>query len=1026
MKKFITFLLLIVFSLNATQAASFSDIQKYRYKASVDMLKEQGIIGGYPDGTFQPEREINRAELTKIAVGSLGVDPNATEYRNCFPDVREEWFARFVCFAKEQNIIGGYPDGSFQPAKNINYVEALKITYEANQDTGKVNPKRQEWFAKYLEDAEESQIALTEFGNKLSTDVKRGEVAEIIGRFLNKKAQNKIVLRTTQVKYTLPETEAIDVETVRVSTFYSPDQKEEVQIAKDKNTFVAVEDAQNENIIYYNIFPDTPTNRVPEISALTTAASLVVPFVTPYFEAPEINAALQKLAFEDEKVQILASNIDELIKAKGFWDFEEITNEYESAYNSVVDEFEASSKVGKLRQLLAAVNFSGYDLKENRANNKIALLDHSLEASADRIKGEIENKSFIYQGLILNNNSAILSDRLNRNFIEKADIRIIDENITKTLKNATFNFLFNWDGAVASTKTKFGFSVKQNDQSLDMQVTPYTKKAFGMTALSFISSVVALQYETESCLRILENKNKGWLDNFLVTISTGAGEVSDLEDINSVILTTDEVNEASFLDIMDAVMEGDMTDFLIQCGSNVIGSYKKKGFFKSAGKLISKSVKFFTGKPKNAKNLQVILSEYATIEPKKYTFMLNQSVSESPDVQETGNSSFNSFFGFSDYEDVQSAPQQTSGKATGFTMPKGYRAAFSNYKGLTWIDGRVVGATAPSISCDMTTYVIDEMTVETDPLGKEQARWQFIIEGDNNEYIVNSTDTGRAIAKNGSVYFYPPVKINGVWQYQSVEEKEEWLKTLSPYISDLGSLKRSSVPLLSFWHFDYDPESKSYAYIEKDSSDIYFNGSLSFKDTEGVKRSTGWRKIKVSGNHYIANSSIGFVIDGKWYDHKIYGLGAETQIQIDKKGNTLITSSGIALFNLQPVADSVYYAELNNGHYYIALKNSIIVDGKEIETNAHNWFNRDDLYDYPARINSEGGHAYLANDQGLFDSNLYFNNILVDSKVGRDFRLIGDKVLYYKEDGLYFDGDKIEIPGDGDIKRLITRYCPDN
>lgn len=100
---------------------------------AVEYLAERGIIQGHPDGEFKPENSINRAELTKIAVLSSAPDVDLTPYKNCFPDVREEWFAKYVCYAKEQGWVQGYltadGDSFFRPAQTINKAELLKVLF---------------------------------------------------------------------------------------------------------------------------------------------------------------------------------------------------------------------------------------------------------------------------------------------------------------------------------------------------------------------------------------------------------------------------------------------------------------------------------------------------------------------------------------------------------------------------------------------------------------------------------------------------------------------------------------------------------------------------------------------------------------------------------------------------------------------------------------------------------------------------------------------------------------------------------
>lgn len=94
--------------------------------AATMFLQERRIAQGYPDGTYRPEQPINRAEFVKILMESrsgLSYLPTA----NCFPDVGNEWFSPHVCLAKHDGILEGYPDGTFRPAHLINIAEAAKI-----------------------------------------------------------------------------------------------------------------------------------------------------------------------------------------------------------------------------------------------------------------------------------------------------------------------------------------------------------------------------------------------------------------------------------------------------------------------------------------------------------------------------------------------------------------------------------------------------------------------------------------------------------------------------------------------------------------------------------------------------------------------------------------------------------------------------------------------------------------------------------------------------------------------------------
>ena len=108
--------------------APFTDVASDGpYAEAIEYLKHTGIVNGYDDGSFRPYNLINRAEMLKILVEGQGVTPSVADYNNCFSDVKTEWYAPYVCYAEASGWVNGYPDGTFKPAQNINYVEALKM-----------------------------------------------------------------------------------------------------------------------------------------------------------------------------------------------------------------------------------------------------------------------------------------------------------------------------------------------------------------------------------------------------------------------------------------------------------------------------------------------------------------------------------------------------------------------------------------------------------------------------------------------------------------------------------------------------------------------------------------------------------------------------------------------------------------------------------------------------------------------------------------------------------------------------------
>jgi len=180
----------------------FPDVRNdHPNKQAIDYLAEREVIAGYPDGTFKPDGEINRAELTKMIV-AVKEEPDPAIYKECFPDVHEEWFAPYICYAKEQNWVEGYPDGDFKPEQNINRVEALKIILEVifeeipeneilgNESVADVDTE--EWYGKYFIFADNRDLLdkqhIEEENNQYhyfpDKNITRKEVSETIYRSL--------------------------------------------------------------------------------------------------------------------------------------------------------------------------------------------------------------------------------------------------------------------------------------------------------------------------------------------------------------------------------------------------------------------------------------------------------------------------------------------------------------------------------------------------------------------------------------------------------------------------------------------------------------------------------------------------------------------------------------------------------------------------------------------------------------------------------------------------------------------------
>jgi len=127
---------------------------------AISYLSSVGSIDGYPDGTYKPDDPVNRAEIMKLLVSSLTNDLDESEYKDCFPDVPEGWFAVYVCYGKTKGWVQGHPDGFFKPAEYVNRVEAIEMVVNSMFDAPRLTWPEMTELEKTLElpaDADASQ-----------------------------------------------------------------------------------------------------------------------------------------------------------------------------------------------------------------------------------------------------------------------------------------------------------------------------------------------------------------------------------------------------------------------------------------------------------------------------------------------------------------------------------------------------------------------------------------------------------------------------------------------------------------------------------------------------------------------------------------------------------------------------------------------------------------------------------------------------------------------------------------------------
>lgn len=199
----------------------FSDTpETHPNNVAIRYLVKQGIFKGYSDGTFKPEKILNKAEALKIIIEGASIKTDDNNTATNFKDVASsDWFAKYVAKGKELGIVNGNPDGTFLPGKTVTRAEFLKMvlianTFKSDNWKGKAlyaDVPTDAWYNPYMNFAGSSGLLLKDQqGNLLPTkELSRGEVAEILYLLT-------VMLKGTDVQFLISQSEA---EMVQIEIF---------------------------------------------------------------------------------------------------------------------------------------------------------------------------------------------------------------------------------------------------------------------------------------------------------------------------------------------------------------------------------------------------------------------------------------------------------------------------------------------------------------------------------------------------------------------------------------------------------------------------------------------------------------------------------------------------------------------------------------------------------------------------------------------------------------------------------------
>ncbi|MDO4825313.1 MAG: S-layer homology domain-containing protein, partial [Bacillota bacterium] len=100
-----------------------------RKAAELNRTDHLAFLSGYANGTFEPDRNMTRAEVTTMFARLLAEKMAADQtYSNTFSDVaKSHWAANYIGYMQQFGIITGYADGSFRPDASVTRAEFAAI-----------------------------------------------------------------------------------------------------------------------------------------------------------------------------------------------------------------------------------------------------------------------------------------------------------------------------------------------------------------------------------------------------------------------------------------------------------------------------------------------------------------------------------------------------------------------------------------------------------------------------------------------------------------------------------------------------------------------------------------------------------------------------------------------------------------------------------------------------------------------------------------------------------------------------------
>lgn len=127
-------------NLETSASGTFYDVDSGHWASdAIKRANEAGLMNGYANGTFNPQGGITRAEMATIVYKYLGLSGEGIP--NNFYDVpADHWATEIIAAVSASGLMNGYPDGTFHPQKTLTRAETVTIINRLTEDKVQLSP----------------------------------------------------------------------------------------------------------------------------------------------------------------------------------------------------------------------------------------------------------------------------------------------------------------------------------------------------------------------------------------------------------------------------------------------------------------------------------------------------------------------------------------------------------------------------------------------------------------------------------------------------------------------------------------------------------------------------------------------------------------------------------------------------------------------------------------------------------------------------------------------------------------------